>query len=196
MKRLSLYLFLILFTFPTPSQADDIQDFQIEGMSIGDSLLDYFNEKEIKTQLSKTVGQYKSKKIKRVYFNTKGDSEYMQYSFHFINDPSYRIVNIFGVMLYENKIDDCYKKQQEIIKDIEKNFENTSKEVKNFKHRADKSGKSKVHRIILKLKTGRLRVECRSWSKKIKKEKPWKDTLSVVLDSDEYVYWLKNEAYK
>ena len=35
MKRLSLYLFLILFTFQTPSQADDIRDFQIEGMSVG-----------------------------------------------------------------------------------------------------------------------------------------------------------------
>ena len=41
MKRLSLYLFLILFALPTPSQADDIRDFQIEGMSVGDSLLDF-----------------------------------------------------------------------------------------------------------------------------------------------------------
>ena len=47
MKRLSLYLFLILFTLQTPSQADDIRDFQIEGMSIGDSLLDYFSEEKI-----------------------------------------------------------------------------------------------------------------------------------------------------
>jgi len=35
MKRLSLYLFLILFTLQTPSWADDIGDFQIEGMSVG-----------------------------------------------------------------------------------------------------------------------------------------------------------------
>ena len=48
MKRLSLYLFLILFTLQIPSQADDIRDFQIEGMSIGDSLLDYYSEKDIK----------------------------------------------------------------------------------------------------------------------------------------------------
>ena len=48
MKRLSLYLFLILFTLQTPSQADDIRDFQIEGVSLGDSLLDYLNKEEIK----------------------------------------------------------------------------------------------------------------------------------------------------
>ena len=52
MKRLSLYLFLILFTLQTPSQADDIRDFQIEGMSIGDSALDYFTKDEIVEELS------------------------------------------------------------------------------------------------------------------------------------------------
>ena len=195
MKRLSLYLFLILFTLQTSSHADDIRDFQIEGMSLGDSLLDYYSEQEIKKQLSTTVGKYKSKKIKRVYFHSKDNSEYLQYNFHFINDSSYRIVNIIGVMLYENKMGDCYKKQLEIIKDIEKNFENATKEVKNLIHRADKSGKSKIKSIRLKLKNGQIRVDCKSWSKKIKKEKPWRDTLSVLLDTDEYILWLKNEAY-
>ena len=47
MKKLSTYLFLFLFSFSVPSFADDISDFEIEGMSIGDSLLDYFSEKEI-----------------------------------------------------------------------------------------------------------------------------------------------------
>ena len=47
MKKLSTYLFLILFSFSAPSFADDIRDFQIEGMSIGDSLLDYMSEDEI-----------------------------------------------------------------------------------------------------------------------------------------------------
>ncbi len=37
-----LGLFLI-----TPSLADDIRDFQIEGMSVGDSALDYFSKKKI-----------------------------------------------------------------------------------------------------------------------------------------------------
>ena len=50
MKRLSLYLFLILFSLQTPSLADDIRDFQIEGMSIGDSLLDYFDKDLIEAE--------------------------------------------------------------------------------------------------------------------------------------------------
>ena len=59
MKRLSLYLFLILFTLQTPSQADDIRDFQIEGMSIGDSALDYFSE----THLIKNTWDYTNNKF-------------------------------------------------------------------------------------------------------------------------------------
>ena len=51
MKKLSTYLFLILFSFSAPSFADDIRDFQIEGMSVGDSLLDYFNEEEINNNI-------------------------------------------------------------------------------------------------------------------------------------------------
>ena len=47
MKKLSTYLLLILFSFSAPSFADDIRDFQIEGISIGDSALDYFTEEEI-----------------------------------------------------------------------------------------------------------------------------------------------------
>ena len=46
MKKI-LAVLILIFTLPTPSQADDIRDFQIEGMSVGDSLLDYFSEEEI-----------------------------------------------------------------------------------------------------------------------------------------------------
>ena len=48
MKRLSLYLFLVFFSLQTPSQADDIRDFQIEGISIGDSLQNYIDNNKFK----------------------------------------------------------------------------------------------------------------------------------------------------
>ena len=48
MKRLLLIL-ILTFSFQSWTKADDIRDFQIEGMSIGDSLLDYFNKAKIKS---------------------------------------------------------------------------------------------------------------------------------------------------
>lgn len=47
MKKLLAIMVLGLLLI-TPSQANDIRDFQIEGMSLGDSLLNYFSKSEIK----------------------------------------------------------------------------------------------------------------------------------------------------
>ena len=44
MKKLLAIVILSLFLI-TPSQADDIRDFQIEGISIGDSTLNYMDKK-------------------------------------------------------------------------------------------------------------------------------------------------------
>ncbi|WP_415324045.1 hypothetical protein [Candidatus Pelagibacter sp. Uisw_127] len=46
MNRLILILILTL-NFQSWTKADDIRDFQIEGMSVGDNLLDHFSKEEI-----------------------------------------------------------------------------------------------------------------------------------------------------
>ena len=51
MKKLLGIIVLGLFLI-TPTQADDIRNFQIEGMSVGDSALDYFTKEEIKNNES------------------------------------------------------------------------------------------------------------------------------------------------
>ena len=49
MKRLLAYLLLVLsFTFILNAKADDIADFQIENISVGDSLLNFYSKKKIK----------------------------------------------------------------------------------------------------------------------------------------------------
>ena len=54
-----LVIIILSLNFFIPSQADDIKDFQIEELSIGDSLLDYFTEEKI--MKSKNKRQYKLK---------------------------------------------------------------------------------------------------------------------------------------
>ena len=53
MKNLKVFLILLIliFNFQSFLKADDIKDFQIEGMSIGDSLLEY--KLEMKSYLQK-----------------------------------------------------------------------------------------------------------------------------------------------
>ena len=58
MNRLLLIL-ILTFSLQSLTKADDIRDFQIEGMSIGDSALDYFSKDQI-TKNSRNY--YKNKK--------------------------------------------------------------------------------------------------------------------------------------
>ena len=45
--RVFIAVLVLIFSFQSWTKADDISDFEIEGMSIGDSLLNYFSEEEI-----------------------------------------------------------------------------------------------------------------------------------------------------
>ena len=58
MKKLSTYFFLILFSFPAFSFANDINEFEIEGISIGDSLLTYMSVQQIKSGIENTRYMY------------------------------------------------------------------------------------------------------------------------------------------
>ena len=55
MKILLTFFFLF---FSSSVVAEDISDFQIEGISIGDSLLDYMSEKEIKNNIVEIYQYY------------------------------------------------------------------------------------------------------------------------------------------
>ena len=44
-KTFTALLFLI-FSFQSLTNADEVRDFEIEGIAIGDSLLDYFEKKK------------------------------------------------------------------------------------------------------------------------------------------------------
>ena len=122
MKKLSTYLFLILFSFSAPSFAGDIRDYQIEGMSVGDSLLDHFSEKEIK----------KFKKIPTHWrFNGITISSPNFKIYHQVNvlfyPRSYIISILDAKIYYQNDINECYKKMNEIVDEFSKTFSNLKK---------------------------------------------------------------------
>ena len=191
-----LAIVILSLSLTIPSQADDISDFQIDGMNIGDSLLKYYSKSEIKKQLSKMSEAYTSDKLKRVFFPSNKDSKYFQYNFHYINDESYKIVELKGGMLFENKIKECNKKMQSVSKEIEESIDYISKDNYTFDHQFDKTGKSKIKRIALKVQGGQINISCFVWSKEIKQERPWRDTFQVSIASDMYLHWIENEAYK
>ena len=72
MNKLLLILILTL-SFQSWAKADDISDFQIEEMSVGDSLLDYFTETEI---IENNIDKGKQRKFHRVLILSEKDDRY------------------------------------------------------------------------------------------------------------------------
>ena len=114
MKRLLLIL-ILTFSLQSLTKADDIRDFEIEGMSIGDSLLDHFSEEEIKKELSNKFYYPKSTEFFQVSFYIKNQTDYDFAQFHLKdNDTNYEIYSVTGVIGFNNDIESCLKKMNEI----------------------------------------------------------------------------------
>ena len=195
MKKLSTYLFLILFNFSAPSFADDISDFQIEGISVGDSLLDYFSKKEIQDNIN--INYYANNKYTSVeFFELPSFEIYDSVELNYkTDDKKYIIVSVAGVLFCEKNIEKCNKKQKEISLELSNMFENVKKDVRKNKHNADKSGKSTTSQINFWLKSGAVvSIELIDWSEKITNENGWTDNVSVILATPDFVQWLINDS--
>ena len=198
MKKLSTYLFLIFFSFQTSSWADDIRDFQIEGMSVGDSLLDYVSEHQIKT--NKKDYTYKNDKFYAIDFDNIISSKIYDGIGISLkkNDKKYLIHSIYGVIFYQNNIHDCYKKKDSIVEELNTLFKDVKIDDQGtYPSGADPSGKTKTTSIWynFEFSEGTIGVLCQDWSKEFEKEKGWTDNLRVSIRSEEFRYWINNEAY-
>ena len=126
MKKLSICLFLILFSFSAPSFADDIQDFEIEGISIGYSLLDYMSEEEIKENV---VSVYLDKKFTISVYKKSTEIYDLGVGITYkSNDKTYKIHGVQGRVNFGNNIEGCYEKQDEIEKEISSMFDEIKKD--------------------------------------------------------------------
>ena len=166
MKKLCIYLFLVLFSFQTPSQADDIRDFQIEGMSIGDSLLDFFSKKQINTFVNYD-DLPSDMKFRIIEFSSNEPLKMKIYDgmqlFYKPSDKKYIIHNVSGFIDCSNKTN-CNKIFNEIEQDLDIVFKKTKPDKRNFKHIDDKSGKSIVRTSNYKLNDGSIAIKYTNWS--------------------------------
>ena len=191
MMKILLTLFVLLFS--SSVLAEDISDFQIEGMSVGDSLLDYFSLNEIHNNIVKN--HYKSIEMQKVtfskfdFFNTYEIIEVNYKS----NDKNYIIQSINGILLYEkDQLSECIKLIQKVSSnDVIGNKKYTFSETTRS-HSADPSGESISHTKYLQLDNGDVVYQCIDWSDKM----DYIDHLKVALNSSYFVYWLHNKEYK
>ena len=100
--------------------ADDISDFEIEGMSIGDSLLNYFSEEEIKKNTFFMYSYIEERKFTCVVFLPPNFTfnNYLGVQVDIkINDNKYIIYAITGKDLIKD-INDCHKRQDNVTEEL------------------------------------------------------------------------------
>jgi len=195
MNRLLLIL-ILTFSFQSWTKADDIRDFQIEGMSIGDSALDFFTKNEIDNSKN---AKYPNKKFYDVFTHSSKFKKYDSVTLSF-KPGKYKIYAIGGTMDYRSKtFNECLKDKKEITKEIKSIFSNSNLIDSGLYQTQDltdnKSKRSQVE-IILDKTNEVITVDCVDWSTKTEKKQGWGDNLSITLYSKEYEIFLRNEAYK
>ena len=195
MKRLFLIL-ILAFSFQSWTKADDIRDFEIEGMSIGDSLLDYYSKKEIKNG---TKNFYTGSKdfFELSFLSPKSDS-YTQITFTLKRDDKNYIINAIAGIIFPYEIKSCNIKKAEIIDELNSVFENARKKNYDYTYTKLADGKSVAEITDFILDDGSaVRVYCTDWSKATEEMKStnYNDMLSVDITSKLIMDWLRNEAY-
>ena len=207
MKKL-LILLLSLFFLSSPSVfADDISDFEIEGMSIGDSLLDYMTEDEIVKEInhSKNVYSYLKEPNKyaevvvwkdlsvntnAIFFFIKNNST-NKYKYVTDKNEKYKIISIGEQIDYIEDFDACIQKRDEIAGELSKMFPNAQKIEKTKQHPADSSGKSIADAISFLFSTGdKLNVYCDNFEESFRIRNNWTEGLNIFVQTKEIASWL------
>ena len=193
MKLLKRILFIILIIFAQSStKADEIGDFQIEGISIGDSLLDHFSENKIKNSIKKGMFErIKDKKfiLTEIEDNNFDDYERIQFIFKKL-DKKYIIFGIHGVLWIRNDMNKCMKKMAEISSIIQNNVNYTN----NYEFENEEMYNLGIYSgNVYKLKDGIISIHCYDWNIETETEKNWVDNLRVNIKTNEYENFLNKD---
>ena len=195
MKKIIITIFIFFTSFNI--FADDISDFEIEGISIGDSALDYLSENQILSEIKRNTKDYQylknPDKFGEVYIIDKNFETYSQISF-FVkqNDEDYKIYMIRGILSFDI-LNDCINLQKEIEDDFKIMFQDFEKRENSYPAKNDTTGESMKYDVIFDFPNGdNITLQCSEWSEKIKKKNNWISGISVAILTKEFVNWITN----
>jgi hypothetical protein len=199
MKRLLLILILTC-GFQTLTKADDISDFEIEGISVGDNLFEHSAIiNKTKKQISNTELSFYPKSKRLALWNIKSTNFKKYESVQFSIDPNnFKIYRISGI-IYDLDKNECVSIQKSIIKSLEKDNPTAIKDIEDFNNLdyLDKSGESIANGIYLDFPSGdTFSVECYLYGKIYKEKNNQKDHIKVSIETKENREFIQNEAYE
>ena len=190
--RIFFTILILILSFQSWTKADDISDFEIEGISVGTSAFNYFSKSEIDKEKENV---YKSKKY-AMYGKDLINSNFDMVLIEFIDSGNYTVNSVIGKIFYnENNFNDCSKKEKEILAELKDQFKDNASYINHgiVAHEGDPSGKSKGswHTFSLNDGSGMIYLECMDWAEHTGK---W-DNLRVTIFNEKFSKFLSTEAY-
>ena len=193
MNRLIL-IFILTFSFQALIKADDIKDFEIEGISIGDSALDYFSKKRLDEQ---SYAFSDNDKYLTSFFYRSEFQNYDAVEVSYLkNDKNYIIKGISGGNTVTS-LEDCKKKYNKIKKDLNKYFKDADSMDDDGLHPSDTTGKSKYFRTSYSInpKSNYFEIETSCIFYEGEAAKKFTSNAGVTIKDADLNYWLNNDAY-
>jgi len=206
MKKI-FFLIILVLLFQSSSLADNIRYFQIEGMKIGDSALDYFSESQLEDN-EQGWHNYTYKEYSTSFMPGKGIYSWFLVSYK--NDDNNFIIEALAGGLekknYDNK--ECNNKLDVTALGISESFKNTVQEEKKFyKLTADAArtypftGKSTVTSLSFNFLDGaKIILACYNVDKEAMENDSFltsilkqKDSFRIDVRSSAFVYYLKEK---
>ena len=199
--RIFIAVLVLFFNLQSWTKASDINDFTIEEMSIGESLLQYFKKDKIK-ELIKDERAYNyinsDYVIIGIYRSNQNSITLTDYRSLGITinkkDNKYKILSIAGQNYSYDDINDCNKKQKLIAEDIkkdvlEKNLYEDIWENDKYVSGGIVAGKSKMHDFMYSDNSA-VRIICYELNDEARKAAGWKVKMEVIINSKEFNEYL------
>ena len=188
-----------MLCFQALSKANDISDFEIEGMSIGDTFLNFMNKNQVIKEINNkdfsfyydddfvTISAWEIRDEFKIYNDVGVILK--------LNDEQYKIYGLEGTLYMDkkSKIEECYKKQNEIAKDIKNllNFDSNGDTWFVSKKNLKKHQQSAKYIDFNLPQGGTVRTVCYEIEPGIKKFADL-NLLYVVVNSKEFMNYLNN----
>ena len=185
MKKLFIII-VIFISFQSWTKAEDIRDFEIEGMSVGESLLNHISVEKIENNI---IPYFKDK---RKYYIIKFEENlnlYEDLEIYLKSDDNNYIIRSISAGLYPDNLKECLKSKDDIVRNINSSLNIKFKE-SNYNHHYYKN--TTTYNSVAIVNGGFIRIECIYYDLKDKAKHNVKDNLSIVSKSNEIEKWFKS----
>ena len=210
MKKLLILVFSLFFLYSPSVFADDISDIEIEGISIGDSLLDYMTEEDILKEIEVNKDMYlflnEPNKYNEVFLFSNLKT-YDAVSFYLKNNATnkyitnkntntnekYEIFSIRARIDYIEDFDGCLSERIEIVEVLSIMFPDEQKKVSIKKSASDPSGNSITDFVYFEFDSGEeIDIYCLNYEENYRIRNNYSEGLHIAIHTAETKSWLQN----